>query len=98
MAYRFRVARVLERLRANSDVQLRDVYEAIMVETFCDGRLDMRWGEKSLMQWSNIPLFFEMFPNGQVVHMVRDPRDVLASYREFTNEVQFRYLDAVSPA
>lgn len=87
--------RILERLGCNPHLELKDVYDAIMVETFCHGREDIRWGEKSLIQWSNIPLFLQMFPTGQTIQIIRDPRDVLASYREHTNETPFRYLDAV---
>lgn len=85
--------RILERLKANPTLELKDVYDAIMVETFCEGDGGIRWGEKSLIQWTNIPLFLQMFPTGQTIQILRDPRDVLASYREYTNETPYKYLD-----
>jgi len=88
-------ARILERLESGTEISLKDIYEAIMVETWCNGRSDLRWGEKTLLEWSNIPLFLQMFRTGQAIHIIRDPRDVLASYRKFTIEPPHRYLDAV---
>lgn len=87
--------RISDRLQSSPRLDFKHIYQAIMVETFCDGNEDLRWGEKSLMQWTNIPLFLQMFPAGQAIHIIRDPRDVLASYREMTNEAPHRYLDAV---
>lgn len=87
--------RVIERLQELGNVTLKDVYEALMVETWCEGNEKLRWGEKTLLQWTNIPLFLQMFPNGYAILIIRDPRDVLASYREFTIETPHRYLDAV---
>ncbi len=78
-----------------SDVSFRDVYNEIMFHTFCNCDTTLRWGEKSLIQWSNIPTFLQMFPHGQAIHVIRDPRDVLASYREMTNELPHKYLDAI---
>jgi hypothetical protein len=54
-----------------------------------------RWGEKSLLEWTNIPTFLEMFPSGKTIHIIRDPRDVIASYKNVTYEVKDNYLDAI---
>ncbi|QBY01306.1 hypothetical protein E2K80_11680 [Rhodophyticola sp. CCM32] len=53
-----------------------------------------RWAEKLAAQWRDIPVFLEMFPHGQVIHIVRDPRDVTASYKKMTYEPWPTYLDA----
>jgi len=54
-----------------------------------------RWGEKTLLEWTNIPLFLEMYPSGKTIHIIRDPRDVLASYKHMTYETEEKYLDAI---
>ena len=54
-----------------------------------------RWGEKSLLEWTNIPSFLEMFPSGKTIHIIRDPRDVIASYKNMTYETGEKYLDAI---
>lgn len=86
---------ILKRLNALSSIEHRDVWVTIMRETFCPNQPAIRWGEKSNLDWTKIPVFLDMFPAGQAIHVIRDPRDVLASYREFTIEAPHRYLDAV---
>jgi hypothetical protein len=87
--------RILRKLEGLETITLKEIYDVIMTETWCEGDAELRWGEKSLLQWTNIPLFLQMFPDGQAIQIIRDPRDVLASYREFTIEAPHRYLDAV---
>ncbi|WP_159978395.1 sulfotransferase [Roseobacter cerasinus] len=71
------------------------VYDAIMQSLLvADKPGATRWAEKLAAQWRDIPLFLEMFPKGQVVHVMRDPRDVTASYKKMTYEPWPTYLDA----
>ncbi|MFX0134328.1 MAG: sulfotransferase [Candidatus Hodarchaeota archaeon] len=86
--------RILEKLSKINKISYKSVYSTIMIETFCEGNTDLRWGEKSVLEWTNIPTFLSMFPNGKTIHIIRDPRDVVASYREMTVEPKYRYLDA----
>lgn len=55
---------------------------------------DVAWVDKTALQWSSIPLFLAMFPQGRVVHVIRDPRDVTASYKKMTFEPGNTFLDA----
>ncbi|KKL90747.1 hypothetical protein LCGC14_1901620 [marine sediment metagenome] len=86
---------IIEKLNTLEKVEYKDVYSSLMKETFCNGKDDLIWGEKSLLQWSNIPTFLNMYPEGKTIQIIRDPRDVLTSYREFTIEPKYRYLDAI---
>ena len=54
----------------------------------------VRWGEKTNVCWERVPDFLRLFPAGKAVVIVRDPRDVLASFKAFTYEKGLRYLDA----
>ena len=54
-----------------------------------------RWGEKSLLEWTNIPTFLDMYPSGKTIHIIRDPRDVVASYKNMTYETKDKYLDSI---
>lgn len=54
----------------------------------------LRWLEKVNCNWSAIPDFLEMFPEGKVIHVIRDPRDVTASYKFMTLEQGNHFLDA----
>lgn len=52
------------------------------------------WAEKLATQWRDIPLFLDMFPDGRVIHIFRDPRNVTASYKRMTYEPWPAFLDA----
>lgn len=71
------------------------LYDLIMRQLLCkDGNAEIRWVEKLAVQWESIPDFLDMFPEGRVVHVVRDPRDVTVSYKLMTFEAGNTYLDA----
>jgi len=42
------------------------------------------WGEYANLSWRKIPNFFDMFPNGVVVVVMRDPRAIISSFKELT--------------
>ncbi len=69
------------------------LYSAVMEVFFKTDQ--KRWGEKTLLEWSNLPFFLSMYPQGQVIHIIRDPRDVVASYKHMTIETGDKYLDAI---
>ena len=56
--------------------------------------MEVCWVDKTALQWSSIPVFLAMFPEGRVVHVIRDPRDVTASYKQMTFEPGNTFLDA----
>ncbi len=41
-------------------------------------------GDKESMAWTRIPSFLEMFPQGKAIIIVRDPRDVVNSFKHTT--------------
>lgn len=41
-------------------------------------------GDKESMAWTRIPAFLEMFPEGKAIVIVRDPRDVVNSFKHTT--------------
>jgi len=48
-----------------------------------------RWGEKTPRHVYRIADIFEAFPNAKVVYIIRDPRAVVASYRDFKSHGEF---------
>lgn len=86
---------VLARADSHLEPSYALMYDLMMRELLCKGEPDdVRWVEKLAVQWSGIPDFLEMFPNGRVVHILRDPRDVTTSYKLMTFEPGNTYLDA----
>jgi hypothetical protein len=85
---------IIDIANRNSKVSYALVYDLIMRDMLDCNRGEHRWLEKLAVQWLDIPTFLEMFPNGRVVHAVRDPRDVMASYKHMTIEKGNTYIDA----
>jgi hypothetical protein len=77
----------------NCQIGHAEIYSEIMKNYFSYS--GNRWGEKTLMEWSNIPTFLSLYPSGRAIHIIRDPRDVLSSYKKMTIETGDKYLDSV---
>jgi hypothetical protein len=54
----------------------------------------VRWGDKSPIYASHVDLLAAMFPTAQIVHVIRDARDVAASSLEAYQGARFFYMDA----
>ena len=71
-------------------------YDAIMTSIMMKyDKNKIEWIEKIAIMWSKIPAFLDMFPNGKVIHVHRDPRNIMASYKKMTNEVGYTYLNTI---
>ncbi|MGH2759169.1 MAG: sulfotransferase family protein, partial [Actinomycetota bacterium] len=67
--------RIFERAR-RGDRTMRSVLDAVMSD-FAERRGKARWSEKSPGQ--SMAQVESLFPDAQIIHIVRDPRDVIAS-------------------
>lgn len=85
--------RIVEEIEKTFLVTHKIVYAAIMEGFF--NYSGKRWGEKALLEWTSIPTFLSMFAGGKAIHIIRDPRDVLISYKRMTFETGCKYLDSV---
>jgi hypothetical protein len=69
-------------------------------EAFCRGRAEQegrsRWGEKTPRHVFRVDDLLSVFPDAQVICMARDPRGVVASYRDWTRRPELN-PDADSP-
>ncbi len=52
-------------------------------------------GDKESMAWTRIPSFLEMYPDGRAIVIVRDPRDVVNSFKHTTIAPGNDYLIAL---
>lgn len=71
------------------------IYDKLMNELLLTGTEAKRWGEKTNLAWSSIPHFLQMFPKGKTILIIRDPRDVLYSFKKMTTAQWPDYLDAI---
>lgn len=89
------VKSVISVLDHSPEITYRKIYEAIMESLALQHKGDvLGWGEKTNVCWGQIPGFLKMFPEGKVIHVLRDPRDVMCSYREMSYEPGYAYLDS----
>lgn len=79
----------------NGNYNYKKIYDAIMQVLLFKKERKKIWGEKTNLAWTKIPDFFKMYPKGRVIHIVRDPRAVLYSWKKFTKAPMNDYLDSV---
>lgn len=79
----------------DGDISYASVYDSIMRNFLLKKSGKKLWGEKTNLAWTKIPYFLEMFPLGRVVHIIRDPRAVLASWKKFTHAPGNDYIDSI---
>lgn len=69
-------------------------YWSILRTIFPD-RGKVIFGDKESMAWTKVPHFLDMFPNGRAIVIVRDPRDVVTSFKRTTIAPGNDYLIAL---
>ena len=75
-------------------INFTNFYDVIMSHLYLrDGA--SHWAEKCQLLWREIDLFLANFPNGRAIHIIRDPRSVLSSFKRFTNAPHPKYLEAI---
>jgi len=70
------------------------LYDVIMCELYLKKPVE-HWAEKNQLLWREIPEFLKMMPNGKVIHVIRDPRAVLLSFKKYTFAEPPAYLGAI---
>ena len=61
-----------------------EIYDTIMSNLYLNKKRNI-WAEKNQLVWSKTDEFLNLFTNGYVIHILRDPRNVLASFKFKTN-------------
>ena len=70
------------------------LYDAIMSELYLNDAVT-HWAEKNQLLWREIPVFLDMMNNGRAIHIIRDPRSVVASFQRYTRYPEPAYLGAI---
>jgi hypothetical protein len=68
-----------------------EIYDSIMTEMYLNNKKNI-WAEKNQLQWRDISDFLRIMKNGKVIHILRDPRAVMCSYKKFTYHRKPAYL------
>ena len=92
--FRLDAEAVKARLQAEETITYGAVYDAVMTVLWLDD-VKRHWVEKCQLLWREIPEFIESQPNGRAIFVLRDPRSVLASFKNFTYADPPAYLGAV---
>ena len=67
----------------------------VLLKSIFSERQSLYLGDKEALAWSKIPTFINMFPNGKVIITLRDPRDVVSSFKKITIAPDNDYLIAL---
>jgi len=92
--YKVNIDKVLHHCNQVSKVNYALLYDAIFSDLFLTDAVHS-WADKTQLVWTRVPDFLGMFPNGKVIHIVRDPRNVMASFKKSTYAPEPAYLSAV---
>ncbi|MCF8067746.1 MAG: sulfotransferase [Desulfobacterales bacterium] len=85
---------VLANLLSQPSINYKDVYNEVMIALLNNYKPTAKsWGEKTVLAWSKIKDFLKMFPDGKIIHILRDPRDVLCSFKKLTTAPYPGYLN-----
>ena len=53
------------------------------------------WGEYTALAWKNIPNFLSLHSYSKAIHIIRDPRSVLSSWKKLSSIGNFAYLNCI---
>ena len=74
------------------DYSLENLYMSFLLTAYKMDHASNFFGECENMSWKNIPFFIKKVPNSKSFSIIRDPRDVLLSFKEATFASGYDYL------
>lgn len=78
-------------IKNSSSISYSLIYDTIM-KLYTGNKT---WGEKTVLQWRAADDILNMFDDIFFLHIVRDPRDVMCSWKKYTIAPGVDYLDAL---
>ena len=70
------------------------LYDSVMSGLYLEKEKDI-WLDKTQLVWRQIPDFLENFPEGKAIIVIRNPKAVLASFKQYTHAPEPLYLGAI---
>ena len=92
---KFPKEKVLKNIFKKNKITYKSIYNELMKVMLLKDKPAKYWGEKTNVAWSKIPHFLKMFSKGKTILIIRDPRDILCSFKKMTNISWPNYLDAI---
>ena len=86
---------IKNKLNKISNITYGKIYNKMMKDLVLSVSKKKIWAEKTQLVWRKIPDFLKMYPDGKCIIIIRDPRNVLASFKKMTNAPKPLYLGAI---
>tara|TARA_B100000787_G_C16183005_1_gene292990 strand:+ start:921 stop:1955 length:1035 start_codon:yes stop_codon:yes gene_type:complete len=77
--------------KLKKNINYSNIYKLICSEIFKDKKFKII-GEHAGNEWRNISNYLQMFPKGKVIIILRDPRDIICSFKKNTIAKKNDYL------
>lgn len=87
--------KVIAELDHEKKIDICNIYDVIMTNMHLASTRKNIWAEKCQLLWRECDYFVRNSKNGFAVHIIRDPRSVLASFKNFTSADHPLYLSSV---
>lgn len=71
-----------------------EIYDILMSNFYLKKNKTI-WAEKNQLLWTKSQTFLKDLPNPYVIHILRDPRNVMASFKNYTNSKYPAYLTSI---
>ncbi len=95
LQYRFEIPLDVDSVMAavlKRGISYASIYDEVM--KYYLGRVERTiWGEYVAMQWRSIPAFVNMYDNARAIHIYRDPRSVMSSWKKTAYQTEHQHLN-----
>ncbi len=75
-------------------ISYKTIYEVLINDLVKDQAKDII-GEYTALRWDNIKDLFKIIPNSKAIHVIRDPRAVLSSWKKLSSIPNNAYLNCI---
>ncbi len=78
----------------NNSLNYSNIYKLLCSKIFKNKKIGIT-GEHAGNEWRNIKNYFKIFPKGKVIILLRDPRDIICSFKKTTIAKKNDYLISI---
>jgi hypothetical protein len=78
--------KIIDKIKRIKKLNFKDIYDQIILEQLNINPKLKIVGEDSALNWRFIETFCKFYKNAKVIHLIRDPRSIYASWKNITYE------------